>query len=558
MSKYQVFIGAVLIGFALALFWTTPARSQVKPTEAEISRDGGDVRESSLSELFSSSADKVAPRMLPPREPEEVSAVQRRAAEESPQKSGENALTSLLTSVTSALRGSSSSDSADVGPTADTVVSGSKFSDGGDILNRPPIIAGQGKEKVNYAGPSMTREQCKAKYGQLKYFKPSEKRLPPMLYTFPGSGNTWGRLLIEYATGIYSGSVYNDRTLLQALPGEFTCDWSVSVIKVHPHTHNAAALLHGGFNSDNMKCKRGRVQKFEKAVLLIRDPFDSIWSEFQRRLTQSHVAGIPSSYFDWFRWQANAANMAYKYWEMWQMQYTAIERELPRENVLYIKYEDLKDKDTRVNAMHDVARFLGVDSSPEQLECSFILAENPGAHRKLDKDSMTKKVAYTKPVACRMWNLFGTYATRVGYKAWDDAMDCTTFPKMQMVNVGPQGEYNHKWVKPGATLLDFGDHPPNGPQAGISLIRGPGYGLPSGGGTLAGGGSGGPGLGAGRARARGGRGGGTFFNKQKKGGPGAGGGGRRGGGLPGGMDPNVLVPRGGGGGGGGGPGGGGE
>ena len=27
-------------------------------------------------------------------------------------------------------------------------------------------------------------------------------------------------------------------------------------------------------------------------MLLIRDPFDSIWSEFQRRVTKSHVEGI--------------------------------------------------------------------------------------------------------------------------------------------------------------------------------------------------------------------------------------------------------------------------
>lgn len=550
MSKYEVFIGAVLIGFALMLFWS-PALEMRSTTNAHATGEASDI--ASLSELLNSEIEKAAPRMLPPREPEKVSVVQRRTAEEAPKKLGESALTSLFTSVSSALKGNHNSDGSGLGSAADAAKSGSKFSDGSGILNRPPIIAGHGKEKINYAGPSMTRDQCKAKYGQLKYFKQTEKRLPPMLYTFPGSGNTWGRLLIEFATGIYSGSVYNDRTLLEALPGEFTCDWSVSVIKVHPHTHNAAALLHGGFNSDNMKCKRGRVQKFQKAVLLIRDPYDSIWSEFQRRLTQSHVAGIPTSYFDWYRWQANAANLAYKYWEMWQLQYTAIEQELPRENVLYIKYEDLKNKDTRVNAMHDVAKFLGVDSTPEQLDCAFILAENPGAHRKLDKESMTKQIAYTKPVACRMWNLFGSFATRVGYKTWDETMDCTGYPKMHMVNVGPQGEYNHKWVKPGAELLDFGDHPPNGPHSGISLIRGPGYGLPSGGGTLnpAGGSAGGFGAGAVRHRARGGRGGGNLYNKQKRGGSGGGGGGagraKGGAGLgsipPQPADPSVLVPR---------------
>ena len=40
--------------------------------------------------------------------------------------------------------------------------------------------------------------------------------------------------MIEYATGVYSGSVYNDKSLLPALPGEFSCDWRVSVVKVRP------------------------------------------------------------------------------------------------------------------------------------------------------------------------------------------------------------------------------------------------------------------------------------------------------------------------------------
>jgi len=34
-----------------------------------------------------------------------------------------------------------------------------------------------------------------------------------MLVSFPGSGNTWSRLLIEDVTGFYSGSVYWDKSL---------------------------------------------------------------------------------------------------------------------------------------------------------------------------------------------------------------------------------------------------------------------------------------------------------------------------------------------------------
>ena len=90
----------------------------------------------------------------------------------------------------------------------------------------------------------------------------------------------------------------------------------VSVIKVHPHTHDFDALRTGTFSSDDNKCKLGGVKRFERAILLIRNPFDSIWSEYQRRVSQSHVAGVPKKTFNWHRWQANAANLAHKYNEV--------------------------------------------------------------------------------------------------------------------------------------------------------------------------------------------------------------------------------------------------
>ena len=34
-----------------------------------------------------------------------------------------------------------------------------------------------------------------------------------MLASFPGSGNTWVRLLLEDASGFYTGSVYTDKSL---------------------------------------------------------------------------------------------------------------------------------------------------------------------------------------------------------------------------------------------------------------------------------------------------------------------------------------------------------
>jgi len=41
-------------------------------------------------------------------------------------------------------------------------------------------------------------------------FLPADSTLRPTLVSFPGSGNTWVRHMIEQATGIYTGSMYPD------------------------------------------------------------------------------------------------------------------------------------------------------------------------------------------------------------------------------------------------------------------------------------------------------------------------------------------------------------
>jgi len=301
------------------------------------------------------------------------------------------------------------------------------------------------------------RQQCFMKYGRRRYLPQKYKQLPPLLYTFPGSGNTWSRLLIEYATGIYTGSVYNDGSLLKALPGEFTCNWEVSVIKAHPHTHPAMGLINGNFVSDDNKCQRGGVPRFERAVLLLRDPFDSIWSEFQRRVSQSHVSGIPKESFSWARWQANAAALSHLYDEMWKRHHVAMEKHWSLNNVLYVKYEDLKNKQTRVATLQKIVDFLRIrhiQIDDTHLECAFTLAENREAHRKIDSTMMTKQEAYIEEVACRMWNLFGDSASAHGYSVWK-GLNCTGYTAIPRINVGPHGDYDHRWVKPGMKLLDF-------------------------------------------------------------------------------------------------------
>lgn len=94
-------------------------------------------------------------------------------------------------------------------------------------------------------------------------FNESDKAVA--LASFPGSGNTWLRYLLQQATGVYTGSVYKDYGLLKSgFPAESVSNSSVLVVKTHEHGSTAWA-------------------KFKKAILLVRDPGKAILAEFNRQ-----------------------------------------------------------------------------------------------------------------------------------------------------------------------------------------------------------------------------------------------------------------------------------
>ncbi|KAH8244857.1 hypothetical protein KR032_001669 [Drosophila birchii] len=85
------------------------------------------------------------------------------------------------------------------------------------------------------------------------------------LASFPGSGNTWLRYLLQQATGILTGSIYKDYGLLKTgFPAENVCNSSVLLVKTHEWGGKAWA-------------------PFSKAILLVRDPEKAIIAEFNRQ-----------------------------------------------------------------------------------------------------------------------------------------------------------------------------------------------------------------------------------------------------------------------------------
>ncbi|ELU11424.1 hypothetical protein CAPTEDRAFT_193826 [Capitella teleta] len=63
------------------------------------------------------------------------------------------------------------------------------------------------------------------------------------LASFPGSGNTWTRHLIELSTGFYTGAIYKDGLLKKAFPGEGNRSRSAKIDYVQLHSIKYVKLL---------------------------------------------------------------------------------------------------------------------------------------------------------------------------------------------------------------------------------------------------------------------------------------------------------------------------
>ncbi|PIK46037.1 putative WSC domain-containing protein 2 [Apostichopus japonicus] len=107
-------------------------------------------------------------------------------------------------------------------------------------------------------------------------FAPSQSMPLIALSSFPRSGNTWTRYMMQIASQIYTTSVYweTERTLLSslALKGSFIDFRTGRGILVKSHLYDA-----------------NHVRDFEGAILLIRNPYESSISEFFRCQTYLKV-----------------------------------------------------------------------------------------------------------------------------------------------------------------------------------------------------------------------------------------------------------------------------
>jgi len=134
------------------------------------------------------------------------------------------------------------------------------------------------------------------------HFLPPDERKRILFVSYPGSGNTWVRHLIEIGTRVYTGSVYSDPALFKDFYAENVSDTSVIAIKDHNPCDNC--LTYSKSMSDDEKkvfrsipvcefCDQIRFTHSEKTynrsnpdrpgfiLHLIRNPFPAIIAYYQ-------------------------------------------------------------------------------------------------------------------------------------------------------------------------------------------------------------------------------------------------------------------------------------
>ena len=99
------------------------------------------------------------------------------------------------------------------------------------------------------------------------------------LGSFPGSGNSWVRQLLESSTGVYTGAVYCDKSYIEkGMIGEGVITENVIVIKTHAGPDVAKQVI-----------------DHDKAIYIVRNPFGAILANYNRHLGKNYSKDVPSS-----------------------------------------------------------------------------------------------------------------------------------------------------------------------------------------------------------------------------------------------------------------------
>ena len=317
---------------------------------------------------------------------------------------------------------------------------------------------------------------CMKLYSKRDYLPQSimMKKIPPLISSLPGSGNSWTRLLIEYATGYYTGSIYGDQSLIEIFPGEPYCGRRMVGIKAHPgqlwmpKINVAKAVVDLNVKSFRRRCHRGLIYGFERILLVTRDPWKSMWAEYSRRISSmlisnnnskillTHNKSITIDIYNHKVWLQQAMMQVLGEREFWNHQFIDINDSFTSKHLATFRYEDLLDNNKRINTLRNMIKFINPNDDnnidENRLQCAFQLSNNPIIHRKKDANAVTIDYGYSdQRLVCQLWNeLKNIKAYNIlGY-------DLTIWNNTNCNNITPYVDDIGSWVySANATIFDI-------------------------------------------------------------------------------------------------------
>ena len=297
-----------------------------------------------------------------------------------------------------------------------------------DVVPRPEVLI----------PPGLTAEgrRCYDRYGNITFVPESEvgHHIPTVLLSFPGSGNTWIRLLIEYATGHYSGALdVNDAELQSMLVGEHKCGQYNSINKAHPgdlfvrgdklKNGSVVESIRFVYKWQRKKCIRGGVHTFTRFLLLTRDPYEAIFADFQRHISGSHAGTMNDSYID-------PASPLHREWVSRAMRAASDNRDGMEDLLsylllrpatypaLHVRYDRLTNASTRKEELSRMLAFLNYTASEDRAACAFTLAETPRIKRTKRLDIDRAYLGVRPKLVCEMWPMLRSFASNFSYPMW--------------------------------------------------------------------------------------------------------------------------------------------
>jgi len=171
-----------------------------------------------------------------------------------------------------------------------------------------------------------------------------------MLASYPGSGNTWTRHLLEISTGLMTGGMYCDSELSKTFKGECDSDHPSAFVAYKTHYPYFGRFNFQGFFSDDIPFEK----QIPKAIVVVRDPIDALVSEFKRTVSQKHTVEIPFDIFSQPRWNNYVQQFSHQWVAFHSYWLEKFEGE-----ILYVLFEDLRDHTHR--EIQRMLHFLGRD-----------------------------------------------------------------------------------------------------------------------------------------------------------------------------------------------------